>query len=187
MQISEQNPSVSTISLAEWRHRIEGEIDEFVTRSIDMTSRVASTHSMQPVDVKINADRALVMSYGHITLRFTEQDQEYDMISWGWWIHRAVHLESQQRWLLTAMRFIYNRDSIVPVAPGPKSVLDIELGPDTRPSCKYLEWTLTRRGYAISKTLVGTDQPDGVKVLRAQEDTWLFGGSSILLRNRTLS
>ncbi|KAK6365283.1 hypothetical protein LTS17_011516 [Exophiala oligosperma] len=90
--------------------RIAGEIDEFVERSIDMTGRVSLTHSIQPVDVKINNDRALIVSYGHITLRFTEQDQEYDMISWGWWIHRAVRLESrQQSWLLTAMRFIYNR------------------------------------------------------------------------------
>lgn len=143
-----------------------------------MTGRVSSTHLIQPVDVKINTDRALVMSYGHITLRFTEQGQEYDLVSWGWWIHRAVRLESQQRWVLTAMRFIYNRDSIVPVAPGPKTVLAIELAPDARPSCQFLEWTLTRSGYTMSKTLVGTDRPEGVKVLRTQEDSWLAEGPS---------
>lgn len=139
-----------------------------------MVNRVTSTHFIQPVDVEIIGGKALATSYGHITLRFTENDREYDMVSWGWWIHRAVRIEhSDHQWTLTAMRFIYDRDSIIPTCPSHENSLEIVPPAGARPSYKYLEWTLTRRGYHISRELPASDDRSSVEKTKAIENAWL--------------
>lgn len=142
-----------------------------------MVDRVSSTHSIQPVNIEINGDKALAFSYGHITLRFSENDKEYDMVSWGWWIHRTVKLQgaSGRNWTLVAMRFMYDRDSITPTCPTPGPTLEIHPDDGARKSYKYLDWVLTRRGYSISRELAGTDDPSSIEKLRAQEHQWLKG------------
>ena len=154
---------------------MSGDIDKFVTESINMTGRITSTHFIQPVDVNVQGDKALITSYGHITLRFLENEQEYDMISWGWWMHRAVHIAdaSGHPWTLSALRFIYDRDSISPTTPVQQGILEISTPLGARPTYKYLEWTLSRRGYTISRDLPGSDDPASVERLRTQENRWL--------------
>lgn len=145
-----------------------------------MVSRVASTHSIQPVDVEIRGDKALATSYGHITLRFIEDKAEYDMINWGWWIHRAQKTTGSDGacWRLTGMRFIYNRDSITPTRPMTKTSIDIQLDPGARESYKYMHWVLTRRAYKISSDMPGTDRPETIEALKAQEERWLIEDDS---------
>ena len=139
-----------------------------------MTKLVQSKHFIEPVDVNINGDKALATSYGHITLRFTENDREYDMVSWGWWIHRAVRIDpSSHQWALTTMRFIYDRDSIVPTCPLKEEKVLFVPPAGARPSYKYLEWTLNRRGYTISRTLPGSDDRSSVDETKASENAWL--------------
>lgn len=140
-----------------------------------MVNRVSSTHFIQPVDVQIHETKALAHSYGHITLRFTDGGHEYDMVSWGWWIHRATKVEgpSSAYWTLVAMRFMYDRDSITPTCPKPGATLDVHIGEGVRSSYKYLHWVLTRRGYEVSANMAGSDEPSSIESLRAQEERWL--------------
>lgn len=147
-----------------------------------MVNRVSSTHFIQPVDVELNGDRALATSYGHITLRFSHEDSEYDMVSWGWWIHRAGRIKtpSGYSWILMAMHFIYDRDSITPTCPVPGAALQVCLDPETRKSYKYLDWVLSQRGYNISKTLAGTDDVDSIEGLKAQERGWLDSAGAVV-------
>ncbi|KEF58347.1 uncharacterized protein A1O9_06273 [Exophiala aquamarina CBS 119918] len=154
---------------------ISGTIDKFVRESKQMANRVSSTHFIQPVDVQIHGAKALAHSYGHITLRSSDDGHEYDMVSWGWWIHRAVKVEgaSGTSWMLVAMRFIYDRDSIIPTCPSSKATLDVHTAEGARSSYKYLHWVLTRRGYEISAKLAGSDDRSSVESLRAQEEHWL--------------
>ena len=140
-----------------------------------MINRVASTHFIQPVDIQVQRDRALATSYGHITLRFSENGDEYDMVSWGWWIHRArkISNQSDSTWKLLSLRFIYDRDCITPTCPLRGLALEVDLDPDARKSYKYLDWVMTRRQYKISRDLAGTDSPSSVEKLKSQEQTWL--------------
>ena len=146
-----------------------------MTGSKDMVARVASTHFIQPVDVQVQGDRALATSYGHITLRFSENGNEYDMVSWGWWIHRArkISNSSDSIWKLLSLRFIYDRDSITPTCPLRGPALEVDLDPGARKSYKYLNWVMTRRQYKISGDLAGTDNPSSVEKLKSQEQVWL--------------
>ena len=144
-----------------------------------MTGRVFSRHLIQPVDAQINSDKALIISYGHVVLRAAigHTNEEYDVFAWGWWYHRACLvklLDGCTDWKLTSMRFVYDRDSLVPLEPyGATKLEKIKFDVDARPSYKYLGWMLAQLEYPFSKTLAGTDQPSTIVKLREEEENWL--------------
>ena len=140
-----------------------------------MVSKVSSTHFIQPVNVQIYDSKALAHSYGHITLRFSENANEYDMVSWGYWIHRAERVQGRSGpyWTLVSMRFMYDRDSITPTCPSSTATLEVQFEEGARSSYKYLHWVLTRRGYEISAKMAGSDDPSSMESLRTQEELWL--------------
>ena len=162
--------------------RIEGTIDDFVLGSRKMSGAIFSRHLIQPVDAQIVQDRALIVSYGHVLLRASPGPDavEYDVFAWGWWYHRArlvAGSDHMKAWKLTSLRFVYDRDSIMPTEPAGHAVLPkIEFDADSRPSYKYLGWVLKQVNYPVSSDLAGTDRPDTVLNVREQEETWLSSG-----------
>lgn len=59
-----------------------------------------------------------------------------------------------------------------------KTSIDIQLDPGARESYKYMHWVLTRRAYKISSDMPGTDRPETIEALKAQEERWLIEDDS---------
>lgn len=136
---------------------------------------IGSAHTIQPVEITINNKKGLSISYGSIILRTTLDGVEYDMESWGWFVHRVglVDLASGPEWKVLSLQFIYDRDSLLPTHPVHSSPPVIESGPETRQSYKYLQWVLTKRGYSIPNDLPGTDREETRKKLLDACEKWL--------------
>ena len=144
-----------------------------------MSGAIFSRHLIQPVDVRVVQDRALVVSYGHVLLRARLGDDgfEYDCYALGWWYHRARLVYDNAdapEWKVTSMRFVYDRDSITAVEPaGNQHLAKIQLPADARLSYRYLDWMLNQLSYRVSKSLAGTDKPQTVRKVRKEEEAWL--------------
>lgn len=157
---------ISTINIP----RYNGNIDGFVAGSEKMARGSASTsHAIQPVEVHINGNKAVSESTGAIYARFNYQGTPYDCISYGRFISRLER--DGNEWKMCTLEVIYDKDTIQPVTPG--TATQIQLDPEARESYKCLHWVLAQNGYAIDRTLPGTDQPGSGEALMKQCFEWL--------------
>ena len=157
-------------------NRFTGDIDGFVNGSIKMASSgTASAHTIQPVEVKLNKNKALVISTGSVNIRSTLDELECDVVSWVRFVSQLARVDgpSGLEWKFLTLECIYDRDSVVPTRPLKDHSLVIQTHPEARASYKYLEWVLARRGYTIGKDLPGTDDEPGVKRLIERNEQWL--------------
>lgn len=154
-------------------HRFEGNIDNFVSASKEMVNGgVHATHTIQPVEVHINGDKAISESTGSISIRFTLDDEDYDCVSYTRFISRFQRVESE--WKMLTLEAVYERDSIVPVTPVPPSIGNPKLvSTGVRDSYRWIGWLLSRKGFQIDPNLPGIDRPAFVTKLMEESWSWL--------------
>lgn len=151
--------------------RYEGDIDGFITGSKAMVKGGTNAfHTISPIEIQINEDKALSESLGTIQLRVSLDGKEYDCISHARFISRLLNVRS--RWLLSSLEVIYDRDSLVPTAPFEGAAINANLS-GNRQSYKYLTWLLSMRGQRIDQDLPGTDDPESVTKMMARNHAWL--------------
>ncbi len=76
-------------------------------------------------------------------------------------------------WRIVRLTSIYERDSLTASVPGSTLSLDPAEFLRYRPSYRCLAWYFDRAGTPLPTTLLGDDQPDGVKRQYEEELAWL--------------
>jgi hypothetical protein len=154
-------------------HRFEGNIDNFVSASKGMANGgVHAAHTIQPVEVHVNGDKAFSESTGSISIRFTLDDEDYDCVSYTRFISRLQRVESE--WKMLTLEAVYEHDSIVPVTPVPPSIGNPKLvSTSVRDSYRWIGWLLSRKGFQIDPNLPGIDRPAFVTKLMEESWSWL--------------
>ncbi len=152
--------------------RYNGDVDGFVTGSEQMAARksASSSHTVCPVVVTVNGNRAVSESIGTILVRFTYDGGSYDCCSHGLFVSRLER--SDDEWKMLSLEVIYDRDSIQSVTPSSNNI-GIEVDPKARESYRCLAWVLAQNGFSVDQTLPGTDDPGSAEDLMSRSFKWL--------------
>jgi len=131
-----------------------------------------SKHMIWPASVRVNGDRALSESPAAILNRSVIDGVEVDMVQWCRFFSRLVR--TAEGWRLASFEGIYQKDEIRAVLPGEQlpDSWRLEILP-FRESYRVWAWAMERRGYQVSRGLLGDDRPDSLKAFYAEEERWL--------------
>lgn len=138
-------------------------------------SGTLASHTIQPIEVHIKANKAVSVSTGSVQIGLILDDIEYDMTSWVIFLSRLSHISSSvtAQWKILSLDAIYDRDSISTTKPTASTSILIEPPPSARPSYKYLEWVIAQRGYSVPHDLPGTDDKEGMQLMIDDQLLWL--------------
>lgn len=132
-------------------------------------------HTICPVEVHLNGDKAVTESTGSISIRFEHEGNLFDCVSLTRFVSRLRLVGNQ--WKLLTLEAIYERDYIMPTVPFPGATLTLPLTAGTRDSYRCIAWVLSKRGFTINQTLPGVDRPDSCDELMAKAFAWLNEGA----------
>ncbi|KAJ5863520.1 hypothetical protein N7455_007588 [Penicillium solitum] len=146
------------------RNRFQGDIDGFVSGSMEMAKGgTGSVHTICPVELHINGNRAVSESIGSISIRFSYNGLLF--------ISRLECVDG--KWKLLTLEAIYDRDSIIPTLPSfQPGELPVPKG--GRESYKCITWVLSQKGFKIKQDLPGVDEPHRYIGLMKEHLEWLF-------------
>lgn len=129
-------------------------------------------HTICPVEVHLNGDKAVSESTGSVAIRFQHEGHEFDCVSLTRFVSRLQNVAGE--WKLLTLEAIYERDYIIPVVPLPSAMtLDLSKTPTARESYKCIAWVLSKRGFIIAHDLPGADCPEGCEEFLAKTFAWL--------------
>ncbi|KAJ6024485.1 hypothetical protein N7540_005282 [Penicillium herquei] len=148
----------------------QGDIDGFVAGSKGMvTGGTDAVHTISPVEIHLNGNKALTESTGSISIRIQHGGEFFECISYNRFISR-VELVGDG-WKLLSLEAIYVRDFITSVIPGRTASFDFP--ENTRESYKCIGWVLAQKGFTIKQDLPGTDDPTSCARFMEANFTWL--------------
>ncbi|KAF9884525.1 hypothetical protein FE257_001713 [Aspergillus nanangensis] len=148
----------------------QGDIDGFVTGSERMSAGgTAAVHTIYPVEIHVNGNKAFTESTGSISIRFQHEGCTYDCVSFTRFISRLEAVNGE--WKLLTLDAIYDRDSIVPVVPN--APVEFHIPHDARQSYKCISWLLSQKGFDIRQDLPGTDDTTACQKLLEGSLEWL--------------
>ncbi|PYH77646.1 hypothetical protein BO82DRAFT_386526 [Aspergillus uvarum CBS 121591] len=150
----------------------QGDIDGFVSGSRAMAaSGTGAIHTISPVEIHLESDKALAESTGSVSIRFPYRGRSYDCVAVTRFISRLERVSG--RWKLLSLEAIYDRDWITPVLPyASDNVLPLPV--EGRESYKCISWVLSLRGFTIKPDLPGVDDPASCARLMEESMEWLY-------------
>jgi len=153
--------------------RFNGDINGFVAGSETMAKGgAAALHTICPIEILVNGDKAISESTGSIMIRFEHKDVQFDCTSYTRFVSRFERVDAE--WKLLTLEAIYDRDTITPVHPGtPEAVFHLDEHP--RPSYKCISWVLAQAGFTIDPDLPGSDVAGSAEALTGSNLAWLEG------------
>lgn len=150
----------------------DGDPAGFVEGSRQMASSgTGSVHLVGFPDIEINGDRALADTGCTINIRQETNGVLTDTVSFA--RHRSRIERRDGAWRLLSFYAIYQRDSLAPVIDGQDPQIDAQKLLSFRPSYMYLSYLLSLKGIEINPDLPGTDRPETVEPLIAEDAEWL--------------
>lgn len=156
----------------------DGSAADFVEASERMAGRGRhSKHLITPTYVRIRGDRALAESLGEIHNRSLFEGVEVDMVQHCRFSSRLRRTGAG--WRLASFEGIYQRDTIQPVDPGQRVVLDWDEVRRFRPSYRIWSYALSRLGYEVLQDRLGDDRPAELHVFYRAEEHWLLTGETL--------
>lgn len=135
------------------------------------TGGTGAVHTICPVEVHINGNKALSESTGSINIRFPYMGQQFDLVSFTRFISRLEYVDGG--WKLLTLEAIYDRDCITPTLPSSRPV-DLPLPKEGRDSYKCVSWVLSQKGFKVKQDLPGVDDPPSCTRLMEESMKWLF-------------
>ncbi len=151
---------------------------DFVRETSRMSGRGDhAVHRLSPPAIRVNGDRALAELPLTVEFRVTIGGIEADLASYCRSQYRAQRTDGA--WRIARITSIYERDTLIPSAPGTRLAIDPRELAIYRPSYRCLAWYLSQQGYHVGADLLGDDQPDAVARQYAAEATWLAEPTSI--------
>ncbi|EHK17929.1 uncharacterized protein TRIVIDRAFT_67153 [Trichoderma virens Gv29-8] len=150
----------------------QGDIDGFVNGSKQMSKGGTNAiHTICPIEVHLNGNKALSESTGSISIRFNHDGHQYDCVSHTRFVSRLEKIGSE--WKLLTLEAIYDRDYIRPVLPMLATTLPLSLPTWGRESYKCIAWVLSQKGFTIQQNLPGLDQPSSCEEFMNKSFAWL--------------
>jgi len=144
---------------------------EFVAASREMAAHGdLSRHRLAIPTVHQNGDRAVAIVPMAIELRFFVHEVEADLISYARGIYQLER--RRDRYAISGLSTIYERDTVNPVIPGQAIPIDAERLATLPPAYRLLAYHLENRGYPIDTKLPSDDQPEVCKQLLAEAFDW---------------
>lgn len=136
----------------------------------------SAIHVIGPTSVKVLGHRAIADTGCTVHGRFLLGDVEIDHVIFV--RHRSmVEQDGDAAWRLRSFRACYQRDAVSPVIPGETIPIDKERLATYRPSYKVMSYISDMTGRPADQTLPGSDRPDLIDALIAEEEAWLVGGT----------
>ena len=130
--------------------------------------------SMSPAVISVKNDRAIADTACAVHTFSRLDGVEVSTTSYTRLLWRTKRLKGE--WLISGLRGIYIRDTLVPCNPTQVPKLDEEKLSQFRPSYRHLSYVLAAGGRPVRDDLPGVDQPETVAALRAGERKWLEQG-----------
>ncbi|GJF03493.1 nuclear transport factor 2 family protein [Pseudonocardia sp. D17] len=130
-----------------------------------------SFHEIGAVSVLVREDRALADAGCAVHVRGALDGVVVDVVSRGRLTWRVVR--QHDGWRIAGMDMIYLRDAITPVEPGAALRLP-DPAPGDREAYRHLGLLLSAAGQTISADLPGTDRPESIEALLAEQRHWFF-------------
>ena len=127
--------------------------------------------SMSPAVIWVKNDRAVADTACAVHTFSRLDGIEVSTTSYTRLLWRIQRLEGE--WLISGLRGIYIRDTLIPCNPTQIPKLDEELLNKFRPSYRHLSYVLTAGGRPVRDDLPGIDKPEMAAALRAGEREWL--------------
>jgi hypothetical protein len=156
---------------------------EFADASREMAERRSrhSKHLINPSEIRVNGDRALVESLGEIHNRDELDGIAVDTIQYCRFFSRLVRTSAG--WKFSTFEGIYQKDVISPVYPGDVIPVDRDELAALRPSYRIWAYMLKRKGYEIpqNEDIVSEDRPDLVAAFYREAESWLAGAEAIAM------
>ncbi len=150
----------------------QGKGHDFVAASKEMAARgMQAKHSLGPVAVTLNGERALATVSGIIDIPTVIEDKDFTLSAHCVMFYRVT--QRQGVWRLSSFEVIYRRDEFIPGILGKSASLPVELLASWRPSYRNLCYSLHLKGYTPSNELAGEDRPDSVRALLHALYAWL--------------
>lgn len=160
--------------------RYQGDIDGFVAESRNMAEQGSSSiHTINPVQITLNGDKAFSVSVGSIISRFSKDEIDYDLVSQCRFLSRLERAgdDARRGWKMLSMEVIYVHDAIMPAVPAElrEDVYSvIAEGRAPRESYRGLAYVLGEMGYQVKDTLPGTDDQSSVEAVLQRNQSWLY-------------
>ncbi|KAJ5433599.1 uncharacterized protein N7458_012755 [Penicillium daleae] len=135
---------------------------------------VRATHTIQPIEVHVNGDKAVSESTGSISIRFTSDGSDYDCVSYTRFISRLRQYNCE--WRILTLEAIYECDKITPVTPLIPPIMHLKCDlTGMRESYKCIGWLLNGEGFLINPNLPGIDNPSSMANLMEDSLPWIRG------------
>lgn len=134
------------------------------------TGGTGAVHTICPVEVHVNGNKALTESTGSISIRFSFNGVEYDCVSLTRFISRLEYVDSE--WKLLTLEAIYDRDYISPTTPV-SEFAELPLPKEGRASYKCISWLLSLKGFKVKQDLPGVDDAASCTKLMKESLAWL--------------
>lgn len=115
------------------------------------------THTLGGTSMSVRGSRAVAQTRMSITQRCDLARQEVDVICTGRFYDLFVR--DDERWHLLDRSGIYENDRIVPVAPGERLDLDVEVLSRFPAGYRHLAYAQTRAGLSVNTDLPGLRGP----------------------------
>ena len=123
--------------------------------------------------VQVSGQRAFAELYSTTTRWIPVNGVEAVLTSFMRLLYRAE--ERQGAWKISAMSAINEGDTLEPAVPGTDLGVDAAALSGLRHSYRFLAYTRSLDGVAVSQDLLGVDRPDEVKAVYASVAQWLEG------------
>lgn len=132
-----------------------------------------SRHKIYSTAVFINGDRAVAETQVQmLSPRVNIQGCDMDMISYARIFARLVKCDGE--WKIVYGDCIYERDELVPAAPGAETPDISDQVNDYRESYRNLSYVLSIQGLPAGQDLPGDDKPETVQKLYDETSRWMF-------------
>lgn len=122
--------------------------------------------------VRVSGQRAFAELYSTTTRWIPVNRVEAVLTSFMRLLYRA---EERGAWKISAMSAINEGDTLEPAVPGTDLGVDSAALSGLRHSYRFLAYTRSLDGIAVSQDLLGVDRPDEVKGVYASVAEWLEG------------
>ena len=154
----------------------DGPIEDFaVALKAKTDAGDVARHRVAPAKLHQRGARAICESPANVSERLTLDGVQVDVTA-----HMRVHTRlvlTDLGWRLNSFEAIYERDSIQPVNPAETLPLDWDKLNALRPSYRFQGFCDARRGYQVTKDLLGDDRPDPLAEFYLAEREWVATGA----------
>ncbi len=128
-------------------------------------------HRTSPPVVHQRGGRAVVELPLAIEARVPFDGVETDLTSYSRMIYQVERTDGD--WKIKVMTPIYERDTVIPAAPGTSLKLDLEKLKTFRPSYRFIAYHIWLGGRTMVDNLLGDDQPEAVTELYDKAFAWM--------------